>query len=294
MSAAQTGLYVVANFGADADDLELALSELREHTDVEVVRTRDETECADCIVRLDGRRLVVAGGDGTLSSMVTAVRRSGKLRDVVLGLLPLGTGNDFARTLGIPLDPRAAARVIVDGNVRVLDLLVDDGGATIVNAVHAGIGADAAEAGAPLKDILGPLAYPVGAAAAGISNSAAPIRVHVDGDLVFDGEALLVGVGNGRTVGGGTPLVPAAEPDDGVLDVVVVAAQTLGRKVGFVRALRSGEHTGRDDVASFRGFEVRIEGAPLRYDADGELSSDRTAARFTVEPRAWTMIAPPR
>lgn len=284
--------FVIANRGADSDRLTLALELLATRASVEVQRTNSAEECADRIGRLGDRHLVIAGGDGTLTAMVNLLRTTGMLDDVILGLLPMGTGNDFARTLGVPLDPQEAARVLLDGTARRLDLIVDDRGKTVINAVHGGIGADAAEASIPFKPALGPAAYPLGAALAGLSSQAAAVKVHVDDEVAFDGDALMVGVGNGATIGGGTPLVPDAEPDDGLLDVVIVATETLGRKIGFVSALRSGEHTLREDVATFRGREVRVEGKPLRYNADGEISSPRHRASFRVEPAAWTMIAP--
>ena len=111
--------------------------------------------------------MVVCGGDGSVHAVVAALHRAGAAGPPV-GLIPLGTGNDLARALGLPLDPAAAARVVLDGRPRTLDLLVDDAGGMVVNAVHLGVGAEAARQAAALKPRLGRLAYLVGGVSAGL------------------------------------------------------------------------------------------------------------------------------
>jgi YegS/Rv2252/BmrU family lipid kinase len=291
MSGESTGLLLMANDDVDQERLDAALERLRGSRRVEVVRTTGSDECGPCIDRRAGRTLVLAGGDGTLSTTIHELRMRQALDDTVVGLLPMGTGNDFARTLGLPFDPTAAADVILAGRTLKLDLMVSDGDATVVNAVHAGIGADAAGASQRFKDALGPAAYPVGAAMVGASGDVSPLRVTIDGEVVFDGDALMVGIGNGPTIGGGAPLTPGARPDDGLLDVVVVEADTIPQKIGFARDLRAGEHVDREDVRRFQGRTVEIDGAPVRYNADGELSEPRPRASYTLWPAAWTILA---
>ncbi len=258
----------------------------------ELVRTQRSGDCRACIDDLGGRVLVVAGGDGTLSAMVQLLRDRDELDSVVLGLLPLGTGNDFARTVGLPLTGEAAAKVVTSGMPRRFDILVDDRGSAVVNAVHAGIGADAAEASERFKEALGPAAYPVGAALVGASGDPRPARITLDGRTVFDGDALLIGIANGRTIGGGAALAPDARPDDGLLDLVIVEADTLAEKVTFARALMDGTHLDRPGVTAHRGHRVDIRGAAVRYDADGEISEPRPHAVYTVEAGAVQLLAP--
>jgi YegS/Rv2252/BmrU family lipid kinase len=292
--APDRGVLVVANAEVDADELDAAVRRLSDWSPTEVVRTRTAGDCRGCVESLDGRLLVVAGGDGTLSSMIQLLCDRELLDDVVVGLLPLGTGNDFARTVGLPLDGAGAAAVIVEGAPRPFDLVVGDGGSVVVNAVHAGIGADAAEASERFKEALGPAAYPVGAALVGASGTPRAARITVDGEIVFDGGALLVGIANGRTIGGGAPLAPDARPDDGLLDVVIVEAATMAEKVAFAHALRDGAHLERPDVTVFRGRQVEITGEAVRYDADGEISEPRERARFGIDAGALQLIAPAR
>ena len=103
---------------ADEESLDLALAVLREHVSVEVQATGDPGELDGVLHRAGSRRIVVAGGDGSLHAVISALHRRNDLKNSVLGLLPLGTGNDFARGTDIPLDIEEAARVILHGEVR--------------------------------------------------------------------------------------------------------------------------------------------------------------------------------
>jgi diacylglycerol kinase family enzyme len=237
-------------------------------------------------------RLVVAGGDGSLHAVVARLHAEDRLDGTPVALVPLGTGNDFARGAGLPLDPAEAAERAATGSPRPWDLLVDDAGGVVVNAVHAGIGADAAERSERLKGRLGPLAYPVGALAEGVRVDGWHLIVEVDGrplDLPGD-EVLLVGVGNGSCIGGGTPLFPGARGDDGLLDVVVSCATGPAARAAFALALRKGEHLERDDVVAVRGTTARSAGDAIGLDADGELADAVTDRTWTVVPGAWSLV----
>ena len=121
---------------------------LRTHTDVEVQATSNPGELNSALHRAGSRRIVVAGGDGSLHAVVTTLYRRNDLKSAVLGILPLGTGNDFARANDIPLDVEEAAQVLVDGRRATMDLVVDEVGEIVVNNVHAGAGAQAGRRGA--------------------------------------------------------------------------------------------------------------------------------------------------
>ena len=240
-----------------------------------------------------GHVIVAVGGDGSLHAVVERLWARSELADAVLGLVPCGTGNDFARGVDVPLEPIAAAERIVTGQRRALDLLVDDAGGVVVNAVHAGLGALAAERAEGLKERLGAAAYPVGAVLEAVRAEGWSLGVAVDGtplDLPEDG-VLMVGVANGPSIGGGTLLCPGADPGDGLLDVVVSCATGRAARIAFGTALRAGTHLERDDVVSARGGEVRITGDAVPYDADGELSDDVPARTYRVLPGAWTLVA---
>ena len=233
-----TSLLVVTNASAgstDDDRVDAALAVLRSGADVTVRGCADPGDLDAALDGLDGRTLVLMGGDGSVHAAVGRLRARGQLDpDRPVGIVPLGTGNDLARTLGVPLDPADAARALLDGTARVLDLVVDDAGGVVVNAVHLGVGAEAAERASGLKGRLGKAAYAVGGVLAGAGAAGWNLRVVVDGDpLDLDGEALMVGVANGRTIGGGAELAPGAEPDDGLLDVVVATSTGPLARLGF-------------------------------------------------------------
>ncbi len=238
---------------------------------------------------------VAAGGDGTLHLLVAALHARGELASRVIGLVPLGTGNDFARTVGIPLDPAAAARVVLQGAPHEMDLLTDDAGGVVINAVHLGIGAESAREGEPLKPVLGMLAYRIGALLAGLRSSGWPLEVSVDGATITDSNCrvLQLGVLNGRTIGGGTPLAPHAEPDDGLVDVVVSTATGLMARLRYAWLLRHGRHAEHPDVVLARGRTVELAGSPVPINSDGELGDGVSHRTWTVQPRAWRVLAPP-
>lgn len=287
-----TGYLVVVNAAAgsaDRDRVVQASAVLRADAPTDVVDSRGPEDVAAAVAALDDRALVVAGGDGSLHLTLRTLWQQ-EVPDPLVGLLPLGTGNDFARGLGLPLDAVAAAEAIVGGHPRRVDLLVSDDGDVVVNACHAGLGAAAAERSADLKGALGALAYPLGALIAGVREAGWRLRVTVDGDVVHDGGALMVGVANAPYIGAGTRLVPPALPDDGLLDVIVVAAVGPAARLAFGAALRDEAHLDRDDVVHVRGRRVEISGDAVVHDADGELSAPLTSRTYRVEPGFWRFV----
>ena len=290
------GFLVVANAAAgtaESEHIDAALRVLSAAGTADVVMTEDLEHLASTLGALDGRALVVAGGDGSVHAAVGALRRSGALDETVVGLVPLGTGNDLATGLSLPEDPEEAAAVCVRGTPRRLDLIVTDHDEVVVNASHAGLGAAAAEESDRFKQRLGAAAYPLGAMIAAVRESGWDLTVTLDGTVVHEGGALMVGVANAPSIGGGTRLCPPAVPDDGQLDVVVVSAVTAAARVAFGVALRDGLHLDRDDVLHCRGREVTIAGDPVPHDLDGEITEDRPSCTYTLEPAAWQMLLPP-
>lgn len=285
------GFVVVTSVAAGSTEeaVEAAVAELRPAGPVESHLCTDVEELDQRIDALDGRTLVVAGGDGSLHLAVSRLAARGQdgLAATPVGLIPLGTGNDFARGLELPLDPVEAARRCAGGTPRPLDLLTLDDGEVCVNASHAGLGAVAAERADDLKSTLGPLAYPVGALLSAVRTEGWALTVTLDGDVVSDETTLMVGVANGPSIGGGTLLAPGALLDDGLLDVVVVTAVEPTARVAFGTAFKSGRHLERDDVLHARGRQVRVQGDLVAHDVDGELLEERRDATYTIQPGAW-------
>jgi YegS/Rv2252/BmrU family lipid kinase len=279
----------------EAEPLEQALSVLRRHADVEVARTANPGELDGVLQRRGGRRVVVAGGDGSIHAVVAALHRRHELDKGVLALVPFGTGNDFARGTGIPLDPVEAAQVAVHGEVREVDLLVSFVGEVVVNAVHFGIGADAAVHAGPWKKWLGRIGYPVGALIAGFRHSGIRLHVEADGEVLadLDRKVIQVAVGNGATVGGGTEIAPKASVEDGLTDVVVSFSTTPMAKLGYTLRLRRSSHEQRPDVVRTQAKRVAISGQDFWYNADGEVSGPESNHEWHVEPGAFQMSLPP-
>ena len=300
-------LLVITNSDAGtADDQALAnaLEILRERASVEVQATSKPGELDGVLQRAGSRRIVVAGGDGSLHAVISALYRRHDLEHAVVGLLPMGTGNDFARSLGLPLDPEEAALVIASGEVRRMDLIVDELGEVVVNNVHVGAGAQASRRGARWKDRLGSigvgrvnlgkLGYPIGAALSAFQPPSVHMHVELDGKIVTDVDrpVLMVAVGNGAHVGGGTELTPEADPEDGKVDVMISHAIGPTAKLGYALHLRRGEHHRRDDVQYLRGSQVTISGDAFWISADGEISGPERQRSWHVEPEAYSFILP--
>ncbi|MGA8248420.1 MAG: diacylglycerol kinase family protein [Nocardioides sp.] len=289
---------------ADDESLQSALAILRESCSVEVQSTSRPGELDGVLHRAASRRIVVAGGDGSLHAVVSALYRRHDLEGAVIGLLPMGTGNDFARTLGIPLDLDDAARVILAGEVRPMDLIVDELGEIVVNNVHVGAGATAGRRGARWKERLGSigvgrvnlgrLGYPIGALLAAFHPPSVHLHVEVDGEVVtdLDRPVLMVAIGNGAHVGGGAELTPGADPADGQVDVMISHAVGSVAKAGYAVQLHRGEHHHRDDVQYLRGSQVSISGDSFWISADGELSGPERHRTWRVEPGAYSFILP--
>ncbi|MDQ1625536.1 MAG: hypothetical protein QOJ49_1034 [Actinomycetota bacterium] len=279
---------------ADEARIDAAVRVLRSGADVRVEACADPSHLPGLLSRREGRQVVMAGGDGSLHLLVAALEVAGELSAAEpVGLLPLGTGNDFARTVGIPLDPAEAAAALLAGRPRPLDLLVDDAGGVVVNVVHLGIGAQAAARAGALKDRLGKAAYAVGSAVAGVEERGWALRVEVDGVVVHDeGPVLMAGVCNGRTIGGGAEIAPEAVPDDGLLDVVIATSTGPLARLGFAVALREGDHVERDDVVAVQGRSVSVSGEAFPGNADGELQDPVERRTWTVRPNAWALVVP--
>ncbi len=281
--------------GADAEPLGRALAELRRHADVEVARTSNPGELDGVLQRRGGRRVVVAGGDGSVHAVVAALHRRHELDRGVLALVPLGTGNDFARGTGIPLDPVEAAQVAVNGDVRSVDLLVSCAGQVVVNAVHFGIGAEAARVASPWKRWLGRVGYPVGAVIAGFKHPGLHLHVEADGEVLadLDRKVIQVAIGNGATVGGGTKIAPQASVEDGLADVVVSFSTTPVARLGYTLHLRRSSHKERPDVLHTQAKRVSISGQDFWCNADGEVDGPEANHQWHVEPGAFRMALPP-
>ncbi len=289
---------------ADRESLQQALDVLDGRCSFEVVATSGPGELDSVLHRAGSRRIVVAGGDGSLHAVVAALHRRNDLDRSELGLIPLGTGNDFARCMDIPLDPAAAARLLLEGEARPVDVLVDERGGVVVNNVHVGASAQASRRGHRWKTRLGSigvgkvnlgkLGYPIGALQSAFVPPQLRLRVEVDGEVVVDLDqpVLMVAVGNGSSVGGGAELTPDADPESRRVDVMISRATSLGAKLAYGVQVARRTHTERDDVMYLRGSEVTVSGEEFYCAADGEISGPERRRSWRVVPAAYAMVLP--
>jgi diacylglycerol kinase (ATP) len=235
--------------------------------------------------------LILGGGDGTVSSVVDFLADRGTL----LGLLPLGTANDFARTLDIPEDIEEACKLIANGKAVDIDLgLAGDN--FYVNVASVGLSVEATRALSPwLKKSTGPLAYPVAAIRAFLKHEPFSARLTFpdeDHEPVEYDRLLQVAVGNGRFYGGGMIVALESGIDDKTLDIYAI---DLGRRrdlIGAVRYLKSGDFIKTDGVHNFRTPRVRLETDPdLPVNIDGEVVT-RTPQDFSVAQNALNVLVP--
>ena len=238
------------------------------------------------------RLLILGGGDGSVSSVVDFLAH----HHVVLGLLPLGTANDFARTLGIPSDIEGACQTIAAGKMVDVDLgLAGDN--YYVNVASVGLGVEATRALSPwMKKSVGPLAYPAAAIKAFLNHKPFSARLTFpDGDHepVEHERLLQVAVGNGRFYGGGMVVAPESGIDDRNLDVYAIELGRHRDLIGVARYLKSGDFIRNESVTQYRTERVRLEADPeLAVNIDGEVVT-RTPQDFSVAHNALKVLVPP-
>lgn len=242
---------------------------------------REASKAADVVI--------VGGGDGTFSDAVNALQD--RLDRVALGLVPMGTGNDLARTLGLPLDPLQAAEALLHPVERRLDVGRARGGGCdrlFVNACVGGLPVAVDEAVEPgIKRRLGPLAFWV-AGAKGLAE-ARRFCAWIDGREVTD--CLVVGVGNGRTAGGGWLLWPEAEADDGRLESCGLSVPGTAAALEVFKRTRDGSITGGEHAFCSSAPRVTIESEPeVEINLDGDLVGLTTPATFEVVAAARVLV----
>jgi diacylglycerol kinase (ATP) len=236
--------------------------------------------------------LILGGGDGSVSSVVDFLAH----HDVVLGLLPLGTANDFARTLGIPADVEKACETIAGGKIVDVDLgLAGDN--YYVNVASAGLSVGVTQAlSSRLKRRIGALAYPTAAIRAFLSHEPFSARLTFPGgdhEPVEYERLLQVAVGNGRFYGGGMVVAPQSGIDDRSLDIYAIEMGRHRDLFGVARYLKSGDFIRNDSVGHFRTERVRLETNPeLPVNVDGEVVT-RTPQSFSVAHNALRVLVPP-
>lgn len=282
---------LVVNPGSGSiDDPQDVVTLLREHGASEVLRFACGEE--EAAVASGASRLVVAGGDGTVAPSARAAADAG----MPMAVLPAGTANDFARALGIPLDLGEAAAVAMaaDARTRPVEVCLTGDDRPFVNAANAGLAVRAAREASGLKARLGPLAYAVGAARAGLLAPAIGVDVTLDDEPFFHGKAWQISISGTGRFGGGSA-VGETDQDDGLLDITVVPALHRMTLVRRAFGLRRGTLGEQRDVPHERARKVRVrldaDDDHRGFNVDGELVEVATLD-VTVHPRRVEVIVP--
>jgi YegS/Rv2252/BmrU family lipid kinase len=235
---------------------------------VRVARTRSLSHARElALSAVDAGEVVVTlSGDGLIGAVAGALRGH---EEAIMGVLPGGRGNDFARAAGIPADPVEACAVIADGEPRAVDV-GEVGGRVFVGIASLGFDSEANRIANEAPSRLGPLVYAYGALRALATWRPATFDVAVDRERrTFTGWT--VAAANSRAYGGGMLLAPDARLDDGELDVVLVAPDSRRQFVRCLPLVFKGTHVDLPSVTVLRGREVRISAdRPFAVYADGD------------------------
>ncbi len=256
-------------------------TDLRASKDFADVLAQAESWARDCDL------IIAAGGDGTVRGVADLAAKVG----LPLGLLPLGTANDFARTLGVPNDLAAAARIIAEGRSARIDMGVVNG-ESFLNVASIGLSEEVTlHLTTERKRRWGALSYAI--ALSDVIKARRRFAVEITCDGVSKSlRAIQVGVANGRFHGGGFEVSPTARIDDGMLCAYAIAPQPLGKLLLMAASTKIGAHNLWDGVQWFQGkrIEVRTK-RPRRVNVDGELLT-RTPAVVELRRGAIEVFVP--
>ena len=239
--------------------------------------------------------VAAAGGDGTVNEVVNGLM--GQQRRPVLGIIPMGTGNDLARTLGLPLDPRDAFAILRTARTSPLDLIRVETGLQVVYGINAAAGGFSGQVGEQLtpdlKATWGPLAYLLGTVKALPDLTHHRLRLAIDDEAPEDVPAFNVLIANGRTVGGGKPVAPPADPQDGLLDLIVIEQGSALELAEVAARFVTGSYLASALVWHRRVRQVRVEAEPgMWFNVDGELLT-KEPLTFTVVPGGLHVVVGP-
>jgi diacylglycerol kinase (ATP) len=240
-------------------------------------------------------RVIAVGGDGTISEVANGLANT----STELAIIPAGTGDDCAHNLGIPGNPRAAARLALSGLARPIDLgeiQTSDGARYFLNIAGLGFDAEAVWRVNHLPSWLalgGTLPYVLGVLQTLGRYQSPPIRISLD-QRTLEKPVFVVAVANGASYAGGMRIAPDALVDDGLLDVCVVGALGQRQVLGLLPKMYSGGHRNHPAVEFWRCTELRAESpAHVRCQADGELVG-ALPATFKIHPGGLRCVTPPR
>lgn len=269
----------------------LAIQQTREPGDAERLAAEAAGKGYDLVV--------AAGGDGTLNEVVNGLAADfGRAK---LGLLPMGTANDFARTINVPSDIPAAAEILLAGATQQVDVVRYTGSRTryFANVSAGGFSGLVNEALTDeMKQDWGPLAYLRSAASALPNLTDYRTFISIDDEPEAELQIYNIVIANARYVAGGVPIAPDAQLNDGLADIVIVPAASMLELAVLAPQMLLGTHLASELILFRRAGKISVRSQPgMWFNVDGELIGN-SPATFEVLPRALTIVvgpvAPPR
>ncbi|KKB78014.1 lipid kinase [Devosia soli] len=269
---------VIARLAQGGVDAVIERFETPEEVSADIARRRHEADL-----------VIVCGGDGTINSAAKGILETG----LPMGIMPMGTANDLARTLGVPDDLLKAADIVAAGNLRRVDL-GEVNGCPFFNVASMGLSVDLAKGLTPeAKRRWGKLGYAL--AALKVATRAERFRAEIVSDTGrVKVKTLQIAVGNGVHYGGGTKIHADATINDGHLDLYSLELKNVWKFGLMLGAFRRGEHGAWDEVRTAKSteFDIRTE-TPMPINTDGDLVTE-TPAHFIIRPDAISVFAPRR
>jgi diacylglycerol kinase (ATP) len=290
--------YIIVNPIAGSNvDLESRLKQLRrlDPTEVRVTQRAGEAEVlARNAVRAGSDYIIAAGGDGTLNEVINGIAALGReARDVCVGMAPLGTANDFARSIGLAGDIDLDVDILRAKRTATIDLVRMSSGRRryCVNVSAGGFSGMVDEKlSSEIKSAWGPLAYLRSAAAAlpELQSYRTTLILDDTEELVLDLYNIVVA--NGQFAGGGLPIAPQASLYDELLDIVLIRKRPVTEMALLAAEMLLGKHISSDSVIFRRAKKISVQSRPgMWFNADGELVGNKPAV-FRILPQALDFV----
>jgi len=287
--------FIICNPAAGGTvDRKAVVKTLRDHLGAEVRMTKrkgDASRFARSAITKGCNYIIAAGGDGTLNEVINGIAANAS--KVQVGLLPLGTGNDFARTLKLPSTIEDNIDILISQRTTAIDLvrIKSDRVRYLVNVSAAGFSGLVNEKLTPeVKDAWGPLAYVRSAAAALPEMRTYRASIVIDGTERLSIDIYNVIIANGRFVAGGLPVAPKANPRDGLFDVILIRKCSKPEMVFLAAQMLVGKHLSSDAIIWRRAAKISIRSRPkMCFNADGELIGNEPAV-FQIMPHALRFV----
>ncbi len=256
---------------------EIRTSEYKGHL-TELAREASET---------DNEGIVVIGGDGSVLEVASGILG----KDVKFGIIPAGTGNDFVRSIGVGNDPEYAAKAILNGKLKKVDIGQNEKGDCFINVAGVGFDTEVIRFTEKFKFFHGMVPYVFGLFCSLFVYHGTNVDITIDGQKSSH-RLFLLAIGNGRTYGGGMNVCPSASPFDGFFDLTVFD-KLSNLKVPFkLISFISGKHENIKEIHNLRCREIRVETEkPLPINMDGEIIGS-TPMSFRIVEGALTLFIP--